>query len=196
MFGIFKNEFSERQRELFADQFEAEGDGFVYRKSQKGPAIRVSTAERERFIADYDRRQRHSTWVIIVGLSLLVLAFAIWSVVAEAELSDPVMYLAISSVAAMSIGYMLWSWGAPARELQRRTPVAGERSRDEMKRRMLAKLSYRQLASTALLAVVACWSLAAKSGFAGWGRLWLGLAGLTVVFTAISAFRKWRFDQR
>jgi hypothetical protein len=39
-------------RQAFAEQFEQSGANFIYRRSQKGEAIRVSAEERSKFIVD------------------------------------------------------------------------------------------------------------------------------------------------
>ena len=51
---MFNNLHFDRVRQLFADQFEPEGTGFLYRKSIKGAPIRVTAVERDRFVAAFN----------------------------------------------------------------------------------------------------------------------------------------------
>ncbi len=64
---MFRNRNLDRVRDLFADQFEPSGDGFLYRKSMKGAPIPVSRDERERFDADFHRRLRKLMWFVTVS---------------------------------------------------------------------------------------------------------------------------------
>ncbi len=52
----------DRVRQMFADQFEPDAQGFVYRKSMKGAPIRVSAVERDRYIATFNRYTRYASW--------------------------------------------------------------------------------------------------------------------------------------
>ena len=196
MWNIFRNEFSERQRQLFIDQFEPSGDRFIYRKSMKGPAIPVTASERRRFVDEYDRRSRRSTWMIIGGLAIVTVGLIAWSIGNDGAFPDAFFYVAIGAVTAISIGYMLRAWGAPARELQNRTPIAGERSRDEMKRRMMARTSYGQIAALAFAGAILPFTLRSRTDVLhGWGRLWLLFGGVIILLAGIAAFRKWRIER-
>ena len=67
-------------RKSFADQFEQDGSGFIYRRSQKGEAIRVSADERNRFIDDFNRNLRRGMWMMYIGVSLGLLGVILFSV--------------------------------------------------------------------------------------------------------------------
>ncbi len=93
------------------------------------------------------------------------------------------------------VGYY-WAWNAPARELERRTPVGSARTREEVRRLMLSKITYGQLGFAVLAAFALLWNASTKGDVLhGWGILWVVFAAALVVIAAIQAFRKWRFDR-
>ncbi|MDB5499768.1 MAG: hypothetical protein JWP28_3799 [Phenylobacterium sp.] len=116
---------------MFVDQFEPDGTSYVYRKSSKGAAIRVSAEERDAFIADFNRNLGRLYWGLLVGTVVFVLPLTIWVAMQDGELSQWSIYAGLGVVLAL---YMLgWqqAWNAPARKLATRSTVAPERSRDE-----------------------------------------------------------------
>lgn len=183
-------------RESFAEQFEQDAAGFVYRKSQKGEAIRVSADEQSRFVEEFDRSLNRSKWLIFVGVAIALAAFVLWPLRSGKELSDAVI---IAGLAAMMVPYLVYyyrAWGAPARELAGRTPVAGRRSRDEVQRLNFRRMTYGQLAAAAGGGLLIPFIGSSHGNvFSGWNRLWLVFGGALVLLGAIQAFRKWRFEQ-
>lgn len=179
-------------RKIFADQFEPDGDGFLYRKSGRGAPIRVTAAERDRFVGDFNRRFRYVVWGsagAMMAAILLLLAF-------EAELTP--IFHGYEIVIAPVLGILLIvianrkTYDAPARELRHRHPVGFERSRDEVRRRALARVNWRFLAGMAIFGAVYFASHVPKSGFdSGWGAMWI--AGAVFYFGAMigAAYRKW-----
>src|SRR5689334_12829650 len=61
----------------FAGQFQPDGDGFLYRKGMKGAPIRVTAAERQRYIEEFEKSGRFVFWAgVTVGvLAPLALVF-------------------------------------------------------------------------------------------------------------------------
>jgi hypothetical protein len=185
-----------QSKQFFADQFELNGDAYLYRRSQKGAPIRVSAEERQRFIDDYARRLRYSTWGIVGGLIVVIALSFWWTLSTASELPDAAMYAAIGAVAVACVGYAMWVQGAPARELARRTPVGRERTREEMRRVLLARTTYRHLAALALTGAVLPLTLRSQRDLLhGWGRLWLGFSAIVIILVAATAFRKWRMER-
>jgi hypothetical protein len=195
MFG-FQNDHWAQAKELFERQFESDGDHFLYRRSQKGAPIRVSPDERGRFIDEYAGRLRLGSWGMAGGLTLGVALAVWWSLETGFDVPEAAIYIGTGAVAAILMGYILWAWGAPARELARRTPVGRARTRAEVSRAWLGNMTYGRLLGVATGGILACLVLAAKDGgFSGWGRLWIVFAVVTAVGAAIQACRKWRFEQ-
>ena len=187
----------QQMRESFDAQFEAaDGGRLLYRRNQKGEPIPVSTAERERFVQQYVRR----VWLILGGMMIGLLAFTgivIWRTVAtNSELPDLLIYIGTAAIAVVGIGLMYWVRGAPARELIGRTPIGRERTRDEMRKLMLQKMSYGQLAAVAFAGAILPFTLRSQGDILhGWGRLWLAFGAALVLLAGIQAFRKWRLDR-
>ena len=189
----------DRMRENFEAQFEPAGeDKYLYRRNQKGPAIPVTTDERERFVRQYVR----SIWFIMWGMMVVLLAFwglAIWwTLSARGDFPDVTMYVGTGVITVGAIVPMYWMRGAPARELEGRTPVAAERSTEQTREMMFHKMTYGQLAGAAafgpLVPVMMAFGRHPIDVFHGWGRLWLVLGAALTLFAAVQAFRKWRFE--
>jgi uncharacterized membrane protein YfcA len=189
----------QQMRDNFEAQFEAAGENrYVYRLNQKREPIPVTAEERDRFIRQYVRR----IWFVLSGMVGVLLAFLgliIWRTFAtNSELSDVQLYIGIGVISVVAICLMYWVRGAPARELEGRTPVGRERSTDEMRAIFFRKISYGQLAGVAGFGVIFPFMLAFGRSpidvFHGWGRLWFVLSAAFVLLAAVQAFRKWRFE--
>lgn len=195
MFGM-KDHWANSKR-LFEEQFEPEGSDFLYRRSLKGSPIRVTQRERQHFIDDYARRLRFTTWGLFTSLIVFTGAVVSWTVATGADLPDIAMYIGIGAIALVSVAYSIWVHGAPARELARRTPVGRERSRAEMRRLTLKRMTYGQLATAAFAAAVLPFTLRSHPDlFHGWSRLWLVFSAAIILLAAVQAVRKWRFETR
>jgi hypothetical protein len=196
MFGFGKDAWAQA-RQLFADQFESDGENFIYRKSLKGPPIRVTSAERETYIDRFNRSLRYSSWGVGLG-TLVVLASAVWmSVQSGSDPSDAYVYIGLGALVAVYLVYYFWAWGAPARELARRPALGDARSRAEVRRLMFLRLSYGKLATAAFGGIFLVFSISGRQDvFSGWGRLWLLFAGGLIPLAGIQAFRKWRFEKQ
>ena len=182
---------------MFADQFEEDGTGFIYRKSQKGAAIRVSAEERSRFLQEFDQNSRRATWAIYVGLGTvaggMILLPAVWGW----KLPEPAMVAAVIVAMIPYTVYYKWVWAAPARELEGRTPLAGERSPEEVQHLRFRRITYKQLGTAALGGLALPFLISSREdAFSGWNRLWLVFGGALVLIAAVQAFRKWRFEQK
>lgn len=186
----------DRVREMFAEQFEPHASNFVYRKSQKGQAISVSADDRSRFIYEFDRNLRRAQWILYCGLVLAFGGIIGFSLLKGSDLSQAAMFVGIGLATIPYFAYYRWAWGAPARELGNRTPIAGERSPDEVRRLRFQRMTYRQLAVAAFGGVIVPFiGSSGKDVLAGWNRLWLAFGGALVLFAAVQAFRKCRFEQ-
>ncbi len=168
--GMFSNHHFDRVQEIFAEQFQPNGIGLVYRKSSKGPAIRVSAAERDAFIAAFNRKLRLATWGILAATVLLI---GILSALLPDDGSTEGQISIYASVFGIVGLFMLvyWSaWNEPMRQLERRPITQAALSRAEARHVGLSKISYGQL----FFAVVAALALTFRQAgehdvFHGWG---------------------------
>lgn len=183
-------------RQTFGEQFEQAGSNFVYRRSQKGEAITVSAEERSKFVDEFDRDLRRSKWIIYGGPTLVLGGIIGFSLIKGSDLSQGAIFAGIGLVMIPYFAYFQWAWAAPARELAGRTPIAGERSPEEVRRLRFQRITYSQLAGAAFggLAITFIGS-SRQDVFSGWNRLWLVFGGALILFAGIQAFRKWRFEQ-
>jgi tetratricopeptide (TPR) repeat protein len=193
--GTVRTDSWDTTRQMFADQFDQSGTDYIYRKSQKGEAIRISAAERARFVEEFDRNLRRASWIIYVGLAVGLGIVLLVSMRGGPDITKPGMLAAIGLVMIPYTAYFRWVWGAPARELIGRMPVAGPRSEDEVRRLRFHQLKYGKLGAAAFGGLVI--PLVGSSHgdvFSGWNRLWLALGAATILLAAVQAFRKWRFE--
>lgn len=110
----------DRQRQMFAAQFQPDGVGFIYRNHTIGEPIPISAAQRDRYVAAFGKFTRNGFWAMIGGAVLLLAAFLIYSTMTKSEVPDAISW---SAFGAMVIVYMvayLRAWNFPARDLRRR----------------------------------------------------------------------------
>lgn len=188
--------YFEQSRQLFADQFEAEGDHYLYRRSLKGAPITVSAAERERYVATYDKSAKFASRFILWGAIALAAIFIGHNMVSS-TLPKAYFLAGIILIIALSLVPTFWANHLPVRELRGRETVGEARSRAEVKALHLARLTYGELGLQVLAGVILLVGLSIKVDLLhGWNRLWLVFIALSFVFTAIRTFQKWRFDRR
>ena len=186
----------EEARQLFADQFEAEGDHYLYRRNMKEAPIQVSAAERDRYIEAYNKSTKISARLVFWAAIALVALFVTYSMVSS-DLPEVYLYGGVVLIIAVSLTPIYWARSKPARELRGRGAVGEARSRAEMKALRLNRLTYFDLATAPMTGAVLLFMLSAKVDLLhGWNRLWLALIALIFVLTAVRAFQKWRFDSR
>ena len=183
-------------REMFAAQFDADGDGFIYRYSNKGPAIRVTAAEREAFLKQFGRSLWLMVGLIIAAILAWFAAFAFY-IGQDREPPEGLVYLGLVGIAAGSGAASYWAWRAPVRALRARTPVARAKTGEEYRREYLGKLGYGQLAFAGLFGVAVPFLVSRDFDvFSGWNRLWFVFGGGLVIVALVQAVRKWRIERR
>jgi len=122
---------------LFAEQFEPDGElHYLYRRSSKGAPIRVTAAERDKFVADFRRASRRLRWVIVGGVMLIVAGFVLAGVDTRGGGTDGALEGATALLILVFFLLHRRVWSAPARALERRPDQGLERSGAEMRRRM------------------------------------------------------------
>ena len=197
---MFWNDDFAPVRQVFADQFEPDGTGFLYRKSLRHAPIRVTEAERDSFIRTFTRRLRYAAWLILPGTILWILLLTLFVPDIDSVSGQIDMWVWMGAGVGLTLAPFLlayrWAWNAPSRELERRTPVGPRRTRQEMRRVMFARLTYAQLGSVVGVAFLLVLQVSSKSdGLHGWGILLLVLAAALVIGAGIQAFRKWRSER-
>jgi len=191
-----------RAQRLFAEQFEPDGGGYVYRRSRKGEAIRVTRAERDHFVNAFVESQLRGLWIIFAGAGLLMMGL-VFLAKSHPEISfSSIPSLAVICAAAFVLSipygaYLKWRWAAPARELRGRTPIAAKRTREEMRQLRLTKLTWTRLGVGALVAIViAIPDPPRERRYPGWNHFALTVAIVLLALISVQAFRKWRFDRQ
>jgi uncharacterized membrane protein len=194
---MFRDHHFDRVQEMFADQFEPDGDDFLYRRSMKGAPIRVSRAERDAFLADFGKRFKYAKWAIVPATLLLIGLLVVFLPDADGPSFELFIYIGTGLIiASFMIGHY-WAWNAPARQLVRRPELGKARPRAEMRRIMLARMTYRQLATAAAGMAALLFMVSEDTDLLhGWGRFWLGFSAVVFGGVAFQAFRKWRFDKQ
>jgi len=109
----------ERQRKMFAAQFQPDGVGFVYRNHTIGEPIPVSAAERDRYIAAFGKFTVYGFWSMIAGALLLLAAFVLYSMMTKKEVPDAISWSAFGAMIVVYMVAYLRAWNTPARELRR-----------------------------------------------------------------------------
>lgn len=193
---MFGNSSFDHVRQIFADQFTRDAHGYVYRKSQKGAQFRISKVERDDFIATFNRRIRYSNVAMVAATVLLILLLA-WQISdSESYEATIALWIGLGAIIVPFVAFYYWSWNAPARELQCRTPVSAALNANEARALGFSKISYGQLGLAAVMGVGLVWKQSLKTDVLhGWGLIWL-IAGVSLVLlAAVQTFRKWRYHQ-
>ena len=193
---FFRNGHFDQLKQLFADQFTLDGRDYIYRKSMKGAAIRVTAQERDAFIADFARRIRYASWMLVGGTIGLIALLVFFDFDRGTAGADIALYGGFAMMMAIFwLGY-LWAWNAPVRTLERRPEVGEALTGHEARRQAFERMTYGQL-GLGLLAPFFILLQVSKDYdlFYKWNRLWLIGAGVFVLLVAVQAFRKWRYTR-
>jgi len=191
---LFQTEAGNKVLQSFQDQFQPDGQDYLYRKYQKGAPIRVSAEERDRFIAAFRRSWTFLVWMgaAIYVPSLIVLLIY---VPAAAAHENMIIWSSMAIFLGLVVAGMYWYWNVPMRALRSRGTSGQALSPVEARRLAFSKISFGQLATVPVLAAVLLWRVGRRNDiWSGWGRLWLVPAVALIVLAAVQAFRKWRFE--
>jgi hypothetical protein len=190
---MFGNGSSDLVRQMFADQFEADGNDFLYRKFLKGAPIRVSASERDRYVATFNRHMKYLIWGILGVTVVVCTAPTLYAIQTGTNVWDAANYAGIGLIGAAFMADYVWAWNFPARELRGRPTVGDARSRAQTRQLLLGRTTYGQIAAGAAIAVFLLARLGIhKDMLSGWNILWAVLAVFILAAAAILAFRKWR----
>lgn len=181
----------DRVRQSFADQFEPNGQGFLYRKYMKSAPIRVSAAERDRYIAAFNRYIRYASWGTGGGTVLLAFSLIGYAAAAGVDLPEAAFYWGIGAILVASMVGYYWYWNLPARELRDRGAVGETRSRAEVSRLLLEKNDLRSNRSRCERRNRVASKIPSERRHAFWLESFLGwLRGLTSCFECRSSASK------
>ena len=178
--------------DAFAKRFEPESGDYMFRSTLAAPGIRVSAAERNRFVADYERGLKRGLWTAMAVMVVGVLAV----VPAAADNPDLVLGPIISAALILpGVAFVGWSMRlrkAPDRALAGRTASTCGRSKEEARRLALKSVTWGRLALVPVGAAFILVRANAKGTLlVGWNRLWVAFAALLLVLAAVQAVRKW-----
>jgi hypothetical protein len=183
---MLENNHLERLRQSFADQFEVDGKDIFYRRGMKGAPIRVTEAERDALVANYNRRLRYAMWPTPFTTVLLIGLLVWFAPDSQGTAGQWIMWPGICLAMAPSLIIMRRAWTAPFRELRLRTPSGPARNRDEIRRIALSRITYPQLGMAAAGGVLLILKVSARQDVLhGWGRLWLVAAGALVAVAGL-----------
>jgi len=190
------NPFFYGVRQLFADQFQADAEGYLYRKNLKAAAIDVSAAERDAFVAQFNRRLTMLYGAFVAAVLVFLAGVVTWAVRTNPVRIEPPLYVGLGVLVTLFMLGWARAAGAPARALAGRAPAAPELSGDEVRRLAFQRLTWAQLGTSAVIFAFTLFGLSRRFNLlAGWNRLWLVLAGAAFAAVAYRAFQKWRFEQ-
>lgn len=191
------NQQFDRVRETFADQFQPDGAGFLYRKSSKGAAIRVSAAERDAFVAGFKRKLRYSTWGILAATLLLIGILVALLPDVHSTAGQLSIYAGVFAIVGVFMLAYCSARNEPMRQLERRPITQAAVNREEARRVGLSKISYGQLCFAVVAALALVFRQSGEHDVTrGWGLLWPIFAGLLILGAAFQAIRKWRSERR
>lgn len=194
---MFGNAHLDRVKQSFADQFLEAEDGYVYRKSQKGPPIRVTRQERDLFVAQFGKTIRYTMWAVIPGTLGLILLLAWLTPSADSPSADYGVWMGVAAFMLPLVAIILAAWTAPSRHLRDRTPEGSPLSRDEARELAFFKISYLQLAAGALVGIVLASDFITASEPLRGHQLMKGIFGsLLIPLALVQTFRKWRESRR
>lgn len=171
----------------FRDQFTPTDGGYLYRRGSRGPALPVSTSDRDAFVDEFDRALRRLQWSGILSAALLFAAAA-WFQHAGPAFLGRYAFLGAAVLFFIAWGSLTWAaWNRPHRLLDGRAPVAGRLSGREVRANGLRTLPWRVLILGMGLAIALAvrvafepWSPASRSYYALAAVLFALVAGMAV----------------
>jgi hypothetical protein len=183
-----------RVKQAFAAQFTPDRDGHIYRQGQRGPGIRVTTAERDRFVETFDRAIIRFAWTLVLATVLLLGSLSLFSIELPWPLSGHEEGVA---TIGLIVAFMLaWWWirNAPMRALDRRATIDQGIPGSAYRRAMLVAMPWSIPVIAALFQVALIVRVALFEpdpfGPQQWSYYAVAAAGLTGM--AVIAWFKWR----
>lgn len=183
-----------RLKQAFAAQFTPERDGYLYRRGQRGPGIRVTCAERDRFVATFDRAIVRWAWGMVLATIVTLGGLALLPVALPPPFNGYEESIAIALLLVCFMSMWWWIRAAPARALERRVQIDQGVSGADFRRASLVAMPWSlpvvaALFQIALVVRVACFE---PDPWARqqWGYYMVAAVGLTGM--AAISWLKWR----
>jgi len=186
---------TERNASLFVAQFQRDGDDYLYRKTLKGPAIRVSADERDTFIRLFSRRIMYLNLALIAAVLLFSAAVIARALTVKSFTIEAPIIVGVGLLLAVFMPASLHVWHAPARALAERPVVAPQLTRDEVESVAMERMTWGRLGAAVAGLLVGLFILGQRIDlWTGANRLWLVLSAVAMVGLAYRAVLKLRFE--
>jgi len=189
---------NEAMVDTFAAQFEDDGKGgYLYRRYGRGAAIPVSAAERDAFVATFDRRSRW--WMIGLMVAAVTGIVAAALVGTAMHLGAVATYVGIGAMVTVLVAAILMmthrTYDGPRQALASRASIGAERSPKEAREIARARQSWAQILIVFVIIMVQFAVVALRYDVLhGSGRLWLLYPAFGVMACGYAAIRKWQIQ--
>lgn len=194
---MYKASAYDPRLDRFLDQFEADGDDWLYRYKKTGAAYRVTEAEREAFLAAFDRQRRQLFWIrlaIVGGLAIIGLP-SLW-LGSHSPFKDMNPFWGSLIIGVSLLVDHLFGYRVPEHAFDGRAPVAPALSLTERRRLALERLPLTVVVGTATVTFVLLLYFALE-------RPPIGSVGLAVIIASVAALvwaivqgmRKWQLER-
>jgi hypothetical protein len=191
---VFADVHLARVKQAFAAQFTPDRDGHIYRRGQRGPGIRVTAAERDRFIETFNRGVIRLAWSMVLAATLLLGSLALFSIELPWPLSGHEEGVATLLLLASFMLAWWWIRNAPVRALERRATIDQGVAGADYRRAMLVAMPWSIPVIAALFQIGLIVRVAVfepdplgRQQWSYYAVAAVGLAGMAVV-----AWFKWR----
>jgi hypothetical protein len=188
-------------RKAFAVRFEPDGDGYLFRPRLTAPAVRVTAAERDRFLADYMKAFRIYMWSSVIAGPLFVIAVITGFIFQDLDLPTPALMALVAVMMAPMFLVSRWIYRAPDRALAGRVTSAPGYSEEAARKITMRRLTWRNIGFGFVILVVMLTDLLMRTVgkgqdlLQGDDRYMLIFPAVLAVFIAVQAFRKWRSER-
>jgi hypothetical protein len=181
--------------QIFRRQFECENGRLVFRQNQRAAPVPISESEMEQCVEEFRKRYR----VVMIGGVAVMMAVIVTLVAVGADdwlNRDGFMWLLVDSWATAFLIAFRWAWRSPTTDFAQRMPIGLERSREDVRRTMLAQRSYLQLLGLAAFGLFLA-TLKTKAWPPTTVDDWVSLigGGFIAVMACWSVLRKWSFER-
>ncbi|MEN3974926.1 hypothetical protein [Emcibacter sp. SYSU 3D8] len=169
---MFIDRFFDRSRHVFAEQFQPDGEAFLYRKNMRGAARKVTAGEREIFIREFDKGLRYLARFLLAGVPVTALCLMGFAGARGGYIDKGWIFTSVSIWTGICLSSWHFLWHVPERALAHRPRARNRSSHAKVRHLVVAKASWDQLASagTSIMLVIARFA-ARPQLLTGWNRL-------------------------
>ena len=127
----------------------------------------------------------------------LILLLVLFTPETDSSEENVAIWIGVGAILLPFLAFYYWSWNAPARELQGRTPESAALTKSEARALAFSKITYGQLGLAAAMGVGLVWMKSLETDVLyGRGMIWLLMGGGLVLLSAVQVFRKWRLNKQ